>query len=148
MKTSNKIAIAVALSLGLTAAAYAQQGQFGNCTGPNAEQGCQQQMQGRMGQGRMQGMQGNMGQGRMQAMNYGGNRGTGPQAGRQLMTPEERTAMQEKMRNAKSPEERQQLMAANHAEMQKRAAEKGITLPEQRGPYGRGAGPATTEQAR
>ena len=148
MRTFSKIAIAVALSLGLTAAAYAQQGQFGNCTGPNAEQGCQQQMQGRMGQGRMQGMQGNMGQGRMQAMNYGGNRGTGPQAGRQLMTPEERTAMQEKMRNAKSPEERQQLMAANHAEMQKRAAEKGITLPEQRGPYGRGAGPATTEQAR
>ncbi len=160
MKTSNKIAIAVALSLGLTAAAYAQQGQFGNCTGPNAEQGCQQQMQGRMGQGRMQGMQGNMGQGRMQgmqgnmgqgrmqAMNYGGNRGTGPQAGRQLMTPEERTAMQEKMRATTTPEERQQLMAANHAEMQKRAAEKGITLPEQRGPYGRGAGPATTEQAR
>lgn len=145
MKTFNKIAIAVALSLGLAATAYAQPGRMGDGTGPCAQQGGQQQyMQGNMGQGRMQGMQGNMGPGRMQAANFNGNRGVG----QQLMTPEERTAMQDKMRNAKSPEERQQLATANHAEMQKRAAEKGITLPEQRGPYGRGAAPATTEQAR
>lgn len=159
MKTFNKIAIAVALSLGLAATAYAQPARMGGGTGPCAQQGGQQQQymqgnmgqgrmqgmnQGYMGQGRMQGMQGNMGPGRMQAANFNGNRG----AGQQLMTPEERTAMQDKMRNAKSFEERQELATANHAEMQKRAAEKGITLPEQRGPYGRGAAPATTEQAR
>lgn len=158
MKTFNKIAIAVALSLGLAATAYAHPGRMGGGIGPCAQQGGQQQNmqgymgqgrmqgmnQGGMGQGRMQGMQGNMGPGRMQAANFNGNRG----AGQQLMTPEERTAMQDKMRNAKSPEERQQLATANHAEMQKRAAEKGITLPEQRGPYGRGAAPATTDQAR
>jgi len=160
MKTFNKIATAVALSLGLAATAYAQQGPMGGGMGPCAQQGGQQ-VQGcmGMGQGRMQTMQGGMG--RMQAMNYGGrqgagcqqgNRGTGcdfannpgarPKVGQQLMTPEERIAMREKMRTAATPEERQQLMAANHAEMQKRAAEKGITLPEQPGPYGRaGRGP-------
>jgi hypothetical protein len=56
-------------------------------------------------------------------------------AGQQLMTPEERTALIEKMRNAKTPEERQQIATANHAEMQKRAQAKGITLPEHRGPH-------------
>jgi hypothetical protein len=56
-------------------------------------------------------------------------------AGQQLMTPEERTALREKMRNAATPEERQNIAAANHAEMQKRATEKGITLPEHRGPH-------------
>jgi hypothetical protein len=73
--------------------------------------------------------------------------GAGHGAGQQLMTPEERTALQEKMRNAKTPEERQQIAAANRAEMQKRATEKGITLPEGRGPR-TGAtpqAPATTE---
>jgi Spy/CpxP family protein refolding chaperone len=49
------------------------------------------------------------------------------------MTPEERTALQEKMRNAKTPEERQKLAQATRDEMQKRAKEKGVT-------------PATTEQ--
>lgn len=162
MKTFNKIATAVALSLGLAATAYAQQGPMGGGIGPCAQQGGQQ-VQGcmGMGQGRMQTMQGGMGMGRMQAMNYGGRQGAGcqqanggpgcgfannagarPQVGQQLMTPEERIAMREKMRAAATPEERQQLMAANHAEMQKRAAEKGITLPEQPGPYGRaGRGP-------
>jgi len=172
MRTFNTIALAVALSLGLAATAYAHPGRMGGGMGPCAQQDAQQAQgctgmgpgygrmqnmqgnmgqgrmqgmnQGGMGQGRMQGMQGNMGQGRMQAVNFNGRQG----AGQQLMTPEERTAMQDKMRNAKSPEERQQLASANHAEMQKRAAEKGITLPEQRGPYGRGAAPATTEQAR
>jgi Spy/CpxP family protein refolding chaperone len=43
------------------------------------------------------------------------------------VTPEERSAFQEKMRNAKTPEERQKLAEANRAEMQKRAQEKGIT---------------------
>jgi hypothetical protein len=52
------------------------------------------------------------------------------------------------MRNAKTPEERQQIAAVTRTEMQKRAAEKGITLPEHRGPQGRaGAGRNTTAPA-
>ena len=102
------------------------------------------------GQGMMQGGMGNrmmhggmMGGGMMgHAMGPGTGMGPGAmgqgQAGRgaaqQLMTPEERTALQGKMRNAKTAEERQQIAAATHAEMQKRAKEKGITLPEGRGP--------------
>jgi hypothetical protein len=76
----------------------------------------------------------------------------GPAFGNQLTTPEERTALIEKMRNAKTPEERQQIAAENHAEMEKRAKEKGITLPEfgPRGGFGPGfrrapQAPATTE---
>lgn len=45
-------------------------------------------------------------------------------AGQQLMTPEER----------------KKLADANRAEMEKRTKEKGVTLPETRGP-GRGMGP-------
>jgi hypothetical protein len=45
--------------------------------------------------------------------------------------------MIEKMRNAKTPEERQKIAEANRAEMEKRAKEKGITLP---GPHGPGMG--------
>ena len=73
-------------------------------------------------------MGGGMGPGRM----AGGPAGFA--AGQQLMTPEERSALQEKMRSAKTPEERQKLAAATRAEMQKRAKEKGITLPETPGP--------------
>lgn len=76
-----------------------------------------------------------------------------PQAAPQLMTPEERTATQEKMRAAKTPEARQQIATATRTEMEKRAKEKGITLPEPRGHHGRhgvspsAAAPATTEHA-
>ena len=61
------------------------------------------------------------------------------------MTPEEHTATINKMRNAATPEERQKIADATRAEMQKRAKEKGITLPETRGPragYGPYFGPA------
>lgn len=143
MNKLNKIATAVALSLGLAVTAYAHPGQMGGGMGPGAQAGQQHGMQGGMGQGRMQ-----------QGMNHGGGKHAqrgeaqghgkhGSQAGQSLMTPEERTAMREKMRSAKSPEERQQIAAANHAEMQKRATEKGITLPEHRGPHGHGMGPNT-----
>lgn len=47
-----------------------------------------------------------------------------------LMTPEERTEMRAKMQAAKTPEERQALRTSMRAEMQKRAQEKGITLPD------------------
>ena len=127
MNKLNKIAIAVALSLGLAAAAFAQPGQMGGNMGPGAQGGPQAGMQ--------HGMRGGHGPAGMQ-------RGAqAPQAAQQLMTPEERTATMEKMRSAKTPEERQQIATATRTEMQKRATEKGITLPEHSGPQGRGMGP-------
>jgi len=109
MKRSHKIALSIAASLGLglgAAAAIAHP---------------EQMMGGPMG---MHGM-GGMGHGPM---------GAGPAAAQQLMTPEEQTAFREKMQNAKTPEERQKLAEANRAEMEKRAKEKGITLPQPHGP--------------
>jgi len=119
MKQSYKIAAGVVASLGLgiaVATAYAQPGQMGG------------------------GME--HGQGGMQHGGMGGGAGHG--AGQQLMTPEERTALQEKMRNAKTPEERQQIATATRTEMEKRAKEKGITLPEHRGPHFGGTPQAPT----
>jgi hypothetical protein len=121
MKQSHKIALGVAASLGLglgAAAVVAQPGQMGGAMGPQMKGG----MHARAGMG-----QGPMG-------------GAGPAAGHQLMTPEEQTAFQEKMRNAKTPEERRKIAEANRSEIEKRAKEKGITLPEHRGP-GAGFGP-------
>ena len=63
-----------------------------------------------------------------------GHGGTGQGAGHAGLTPEERTALQEKMHNAKTPEERQKIAAATRTEMQKRAQAKGATHPEHRGP--------------
>lgn len=71
----------------------------------------------------------------------------GPMGGQQLMTPEEHSAFQEKMRNARTPEERQKLAQANRAEMEKRAKEKGITLPQPHGPQA-GFGPHFGPQAK
>jgi hypothetical protein len=68
---------------------------------------------------------------------HGGHGEHGSKAAQSLATPEERSAMQEKMRAAKTPVERQQIASANRAEMQKRATEKGITMPEHRGEHGR-----------
>ena len=50
------------------------------------------------------------------------------------MTPAERLAMMDKIIDAKTPEDRQAIIAAIHAEMKKQAKEKGITLPAGRGP--------------
>jgi hypothetical protein len=97
-------------------------------------------------------MGGAMGPGMMGGMGHGGTgpaaMGGGPagrMAGQQLMSPEEHTALQEKMRNAKTPEERQKLAEANRAEMERRAKEKGIALPGPRGP-GAGFGPGSAAQ--
>ncbi len=131
MKRSHKwiVGIGASLSLGIAAAAvYAHPGQMGGGMGPQMKGGMQHGMQGGMGPGAM------------------GAGFAGPQAAQQLMTPEERTAIQEKMRNAATPEERQKLAEATHAEMQKRAKEKGITLPEPHGPragFGPKFGPAS-----
>jgi hypothetical protein len=58
--------------------------------------------------------------------------------GYELMTPEERQAYADRMRAAKTPEERTKLRDEHRAEMQKRAKEKGVTLSEPRGPRGPG----------
>lgn len=144
MNTLTRIATAVSLSLGLATTAYAHPmgGNMGNGTGPGAQQGQHQGMHGgmqRMSQGGKHGAQhAQRGEGCDAAKNQTPR---GPQTGQSLITPEERSAMREKMQNAKSPEERQQIAQANRAEMEKRAAEKGITLPEHRGHQGHGMGP-------
>ena len=134
MKTSNKLAVGVAISLalGTVAVAYAHPGAMGGSPGPGAQAGPHAGMQ------------------------HGARAGHGPagmqhglqasQAVQQLMTPEERTATLDKMRAAKTPEERRQIATATRAEMQKRAAEKGITLPEELGPRF-GTTPQTTPDA-
>jgi hypothetical protein len=136
MKQSHKFAAGIIASLGLgiaVAAAYAQPGQMGAGMGPHMKGGMQHGAQGGMQHGAMAGMQhgakGGTGHGPMGA----GAAGHG--AGQELMTQEERSAVIEKMRNAKTPEERQQIATATRAEMEKRAKEKGITLPEHRGPH-------------
>jgi hypothetical protein len=131
MKQSLKFAAGIVASLGLATAiatVYAHPGQMGG--GMQHGKGGMQHGKGGMQHGKGGGMQHGKG-----GMGHGGM-GGGAQhgAGQQLMTPEERTALQEKMRNAKTPEERQQIATATRAEMQKRATEKGITLPEGRGP--------------
>jgi hypothetical protein len=137
MKRSQKIVVGLvaAASLMITAAVYAHPGGMGQGMG---EGGTGHHMMGAgMGDGHGHGMMGHgMGKGAMGS----GHAGSG--AAGQLMTPEERTAMREKMRSAKTPEERQALAQANRAEMQKRAKEKGIVLPEGRGA---GMGPQSGE---
>jgi hypothetical protein len=96
-------------------------------------------MGGGMGYGMGWGGMGRMGQG-YGPMGYG-PMGYGAGAGQELMTLEERTAFVEKMRNATTFEERQKLAAENRSEVQKRAKEKGITLPEGCGPAGFGPAP-------
>ena len=108
MKTVKKIAIGLATVLGLSlavGAVYAQQGPFGN----------------------------GMGQGMMHGQMSGQN--SDMKVMRELMTPAERLAMMDKMMDAKTPEERQAVMTANHSEMEKRAKDKGITLPAGHGPH-------------
>ena len=145
MKQSHKFAVGVVASLGLgiaVAAAYANPGQAGGGMGPHTK-GVQHSATGGMQHGAKGGTQhGAMGGG------AAGHGAAGHGTGQQLMTPEELTALQEKMRNAATPEERQKLAEATRTEMQKRAQAKGITLPEQRGPRTGTTqqAPATTEQ--
>jgi len=105
MKTVNKVAISFAAVIGLgLAVAHAQPAQMGNGMSPTM-------MHGQMMQGQMMVQNANM------------------KIMRDLMTPAERLAMMDKMIDAKTAEERQAIMTATHAEMEKRAKEKGITLP-------------------
>ena len=61
--------------------------------------------------------------------------------GSQLMTVQERTEYQARMRTAKTVEAREQIRAEHHKAMQVRAKEKGITLPDE--PPARGIGNST-----
>ncbi|WP_206607739.1 hypothetical protein [Ferruginivarius sediminum] len=60
-----------------------------------------------------------------------------PIYGRQLMTQQEMEHYRERMRSAESEEERRRIRAEHHAEMQGRARERGVQLPEKPG-YGMG----------
>ena len=115
MKRSHKAAagIAAALSLGIAAAAFAQPG--------NESHDKAGMQHGQMGGMHHAGTR----HGGMQHGTMGENAGMG--TGHSLMTPEEHTALQEKMRSATTPEERHKLAEAARAEMQKRANEKGAT---------------------
>jgi len=114
MKTSHKLVAGVVISIGLAVAVAAYSQPF---AGPG------------MGPGMMGGGPGMMrgGPGMGPRAMAGGV--AGPFAAQQLMTPEEHAAFQEKMRKAATPEERFKLAQSTRAEMQKRAKEKGITLP-------------------
>lgn len=76
-----------------------------------------------------------MGQGR--GMHHGMGHGHGKKGQNsemsKLMTPEERADMRTKMQAANTSEERQALRTSMRAEMEKRAKEKGITLPDHQG---------------
>ena len=61
--------------------------------------------------------------------------------GSQLMTAQERLEYRDRLRNAKSAEERQQIRNEHHKRMQERAEEMGVSLPDfqsQRVPGGKG----------
>lgn len=58
--------------------------------------------------------------------------------GSQLMTQQERTEYHAKMRAAKIAQEREQIRKEHHVQMQERAKESGVTLPDE--PPGRGGG--------
>lgn len=61
--------------------------------------------------------------------------------GSALMTPQERNEYQRRMRELKTQEEREQFRKEHHAQMQARAKERGVTLPDELPAQGRGMGP-------
>ena len=60
--------------------------------------------------------------------------------GSQLMTQQERTEYQARMRATKTNEEREQIRAQHHKEMQVRAKQQGVTLPAEPPAHGMGGG--------
>lgn len=63
--------------------------------------------------------------------------------GSQLMTAQERTEYRARMRSAKTAEERERIRNEHHEQMQKRAQERGVTLPEQPPVRGGSMGPGS-----
>jgi len=145
MKQSYKFVAGVIASLGLgiaAATAYAQPGSMGGGM-EHGKGGMHHGMTAGMQHGTKEGMQHGKG-GEQHGARHGHDsaKGHGAGHGAGLMTPEERTALREKMRNA-TPEERQQIAAATRAEMQKRAQEKGVTPHKGHGPRSAAAPKAT-----
>lgn len=63
--------------------------------------------------------------------------------GSQLMTQKERNEYHAKMRAAKTAQEREQIRLEHHQQMQERAKERGVTLPDEPPMRGKGMGPGT-----
>jgi hypothetical protein len=59
--------------------------------------------------------------------------------GKQLMTEQERAEYRDRMRGAKTAEEREQIRKEHHERMKERAKERGVTIPDEP-PTGRGGG--------
>lgn len=74
----------------------------------------------------------------------GGAKG-GPSPAEQLFTEQERTDFRQRMQDAKTPAERDRIRGEMRTQAEARAKEKGVTLPEPRGP--RGAKPAPAPEA-
>jgi hypothetical protein len=66
-----------------------------------------------------------------------------PVYGYQLMTQQERMDYREQMRSMKTEEERAAFRLEHHRLMQERAKEKGVTLPDEPMPAGKGMGPGS-----
>jgi hypothetical protein len=60
--------------------------------------------------------------------------------GSQLMTQQERTTFRNQMRAAKTYEEQQRIRNEHHKQMQVRAKERGVTIPDQPPAHGMGGG--------
>ncbi len=67
-----------------------------------------------------------------------------PIYGSQLMTQQERNAHRAKMRAAKTDQEREQIRLEHHKQMQERAKERGVTLPDVPPASGKGMGPGSS----
>ncbi|MFN4342992.1 MAG: hypothetical protein ACK4FE_13335 [Azonexus sp.] len=63
-----------------------------------------------------------------------------PIYGSQLMTRQERIAYRNQLRNAQTAEAREQIRLQHHEQMQLRAKERGVTLPDAPPPQGAGMG--------
>ena len=63
-----------------------------------------------------------------------------PIYGSQMMTQQERDAHRTRLRTAATEQEREQIRREHHAQMQTRAKERGMTLPDEPPPRGAGAG--------
>ena len=61
--------------------------------------------------------------------------------GYQMMTPAERAEYRARMRSLNTVQERERYRLEHHREMQERARERGMTLPDQPMPRGGGMGP-------
>lgn len=72
---------------------------------------------------------GPMGMGAGRGAGMGGRFGAGVTPGWQMMTPEERAAHQQAMRNAKTYDECAAVRDKHHEEMAARAKDKGVAMP-------------------